>query len=69
MESEFHTHEQQLHILVQFSFWCKTSLHLQSFQCSHPTIVGDNFEKYIQLEYDETHIIDEKTGNELFFDS
>ena len=49
---------QQLHTSVQCSFWCQTSLHLQSCQFSHPTIfVGKNFVKYIPLEYDETQII------------
>ena len=33
IESELHTHKQQLHIFVQCFFWCKTSLHLQGFQC------------------------------------
>ena len=29
--------------------------------------VGDFFEKYVQLECDETQIIDEKTGNMNYF--
>ena len=38
------------------------------FNAPHPTIfVGEVLEKSIQLEYDEPQIVDEKTGNELFF--
>ena len=33
IESELHTQKQQLYISVQCFFWCKTSLHLQGFQC------------------------------------
>ena len=63
--------ENELGIAFQMSFVSLDWKHRRKlFQCSHqPFLVGENFEKYIQLEYDETQIIDEKTGNELFFDS
>ena len=63
--------ENELGISFQMSFVSLDWKHRRKlFQCSHqPFLVGENFEKYIQLEYDETQIIDEKTGNEFFFEA
>ena len=34
---------------------------------TQPFFVGENFEKYMQLEYDETQIIDVSTGNDFLY--
>ena len=53
--------ENELGIAFPMSFVSLDWKHRRKlFQCSHQLFsVGENFGKYIQLEYDETQIIDE----------
>ena len=52
--------ENELGISFQMSLFRLTESTEKLFQCLHQSfLVGKNFGKYIQLEYDETQIIDE----------